>query len=48
MPVLIYPGNMAMDRKQNMVTKYDTETWEYYKYLGNCYKFFYPGRLTAE
>ena len=31
-----------------MVPKDNTETWEYYEYPENRYKFFNPGSLTAD
>ena len=38
-PVLINPGKSEMAWKEMMVLKYNTETWKYYEYPGNCNSF---------
>ena len=47
-PVLIHTRNMTMLRKEKIILKDDTETWEYYEYLENLYIFFDPSSLTAD
>ena len=47
-PVRVHPGKMTTTQKETVVPKDDTETWEYYEYLENGYKFLNPGSLTAD